>query len=342
MHKNRSLAAILVLIFTLLLMAGCGATGDSDSTQQPAPSPDQQKELSGELVIYHAGSLTIPFDALEKEFESLHPKVDIKRTAGGSREIARKVAELGDKVDILASADYTVIDTLLIPDHAKWNALFAKNSMVIMYTDRSKYADEITAGNWYDVLLREGVNYGHSEPDLDPCGYRTLLVWQLAEKFYNRDGLYQQLSDSCPAKNIRPKSVELISLLETGALDYAFEYESVARQHAAKNPVIKYVKLPENINLSSMEYTDFYKSASVKLKGKKPGEIITKTGEPIVYSLTMPDSGQNKALAIEFLKFFFDRDKGLKILEDNGQPTLEKVQVKGEENLPGELSSALH
>lgn len=330
MKTKRWVALALIVAFAMFMVVGCS------SGQETQDSADSEK-LEGELVVYHAGSLTIPFEAIEKEFESLHPDLDVQRTSGGSRDISRKVSELGDKVDILASADYTVIDTLLMPDYAKWNAWFAKNSMVIMYTDESKHAGEINSDNWYEVLLKEGVNYGHSEPDADPCGYRSVLVWQLAEKYYEQDGLFQKLEDSCPATNIRPKSVELISMLETGALDYAFEYESVARQHALKNPDFKWVQLPDEINLSAVDQSEFYKNATIELKGKEPGETVTKTGEPIIYSLTMPTTGENQKAAVEFLKFLFDKEKGLKILEDNGQPVLDKFDVMGEESLPEEL-----
>jgi len=299
----------------------------------------QTRELEGEIIVYHAGSLTIPFQAIENEFENCYPRVDVKRTPGGSRKISLMVAELGNRVDVLASADYKVIDTLIMPDHASWNTLFAKNSMVIMYTDDSRYADEINANNWYDTLLRQGVKYGHADPDLDPCGYRTVLLWQLAGHHYGKEDLYKKLCASCPERNIRPKSVELISLLETRALDYAFEYESVARQHVAENPGFKYVRLPDRINLSSMQYAGFYETASIELKGKKPGETVIRTGEPIIYSLTMPSTGENTELAVEFLKFFFTR--GLRILEDHGQPVLEPVQTKGAENLPVELKNIL-
>lgn len=337
--KNKVLACLLILAFAVFALAGCGSSEAPD--QNAAQQPAAQEELEGKLVVYHAGSLTIPFEALEKEFETMHPKVDIQRTAGGSAELARKVTELGDKVDVLASADYKVVETLMMPEYAKWNAVFAENAMVLMYSDKSKYADEINSDNWYEVLLRDGVNYGHSEPDLDPCGYRAVLLMQLAEKHYGQAGLADKLVAACPAKNIRPKSVELIAMLETGALDYAFEYESVALQHAAKNSAFKYVSFPDEVNMSALALADFYKDATIELKGKEPGQTLTRVGEPIVYSLTIPSTATNSDLAVEFLKFFFDKDKGLKILEDNGQPIVYPVEVKGEENLPEGLKEVL-
>ncbi|MEA1939998.1 MAG: substrate-binding domain-containing protein [Candidatus Caldatribacteriota bacterium] len=327
LNKNLKVIFFTLLIFTILFVISISGFG--------------QEQLQGELVIYHAGSLTVPVANLVKEFNILHPNLDIKTTAGGSRKIARLVAETGQKADILMSADYTVIDTLLIPNHASWNILFAENSMVIMYTDQSRYANKIDTDNWYDILLKEEVEYGHSEPNADPCGYRSVLLFQLAENYYQQEGLNQALLNHCPKKNVRPKSVELIALLETGVLDYAFEYESVALQHQLKDDKFKYIKLPKAVDLSSLKYIEDYAKATVELSGAKPGETITKKGQPIVYGITMPFNGENGENALAFLKFLFDKNQGLKIIQDSGQPIHEIEVATGAEQLPSELSYLL-
>jgi molybdate/tungstate transport system substrate-binding protein len=335
LKRNKWIVCLLILAFSVCLVAGCGTSTESET---PAPA-DQVSELEGTIVLYHAGSLAIPFEALEKEFETLNPKVDVQRKSGGSTALSREIVDLGQEVDIFASADYEIIDSM-IPDYTGWNALFSNNSMVIMYTDDSKYADEINKDNWYEVLLREDVDYGHSNPNDDPCGYRSVLCWQLAEIRYEEPGLYQKLSDACPEENIRPKSVELISLLETGALDYAFEYETVARQHAQANPIFKWVELPGKINLSELKHEEFYKQASLETAGSEPGETVTRVGAPIAYGITMPSAGKNTELALEFMEFFFDREQGLKILEANGQPIPDQIPVNGE-GMPEDLKALL-
>jgi len=318
--KNNSVVLVILTIFFLINISSFG-----------------QEQLQGELAIYHAGSLTVPVANLIKEFKVSHPNLVINTTPGGSRKIARLVAETGQKADILMSADYTVIDTLLIPDHANWNILFAENSMVIMYTDQSRYTNEINEDNWYKILLKEEVEYGHSEPNADPCGYRSVLVFQLAENYYQQESLNLALLDHCPKKNIRSKSVELISLLETGVLDYAFEYESVALQHQLKDEKFRYIKLPKAINLSSLEYIEDYAKATIELSGIEPGETITKKAQPIVYGITMPFNGENKENALAFLKFLFDKNQGLKIIQDSGQPIHNIEVVTGADQLPSEL-----
>lgn len=308
----------LGLLAALLLMALAAAA--------------QAKE---EVIVFHAGSLTVPFAEVEKRFEALHPEIDVLREAGGSTKLARMISELGKPADIMASADYTVIDKGLIPAHADWNLLFASNQLVLCYTDQSKFADEIGADNWYEILARPGVVWGHSDPNLDPCGYRALMVLQLAEKFHNRPGLYDRLIANRPEANVRPKSVELVSLLKTGHMDYAWEYLSVAKQHE-----LKYVTLDDHINLGNYKFDNFYALAQVKVTGTEPGTWITRTGQSCTYGLTLVKTAPNPAGAVLFLEYLLDPEQGLKILEEMGQPAIAPSQAVSDEvrqSLPGKL-----
>ncbi len=315
-------------MIALAVVVGCSPTPQPAS---PAVAPGQPS-LKGKLIIFHAGSLTVPMKALTEAFQVRYPDVIFETEASGSNAAARKISELGRQADLMMSADYTVIDKLLIPDFADWNIQFARNAMVIAYTDRSLYADEISADNWYEILTREGVIYGHSNPDADPCGYRTLLVWQLAEKHYGVPGLYARLDEHCPPENVRPKSVELIALLQSGDMDYAWEYRSVAVQHG-----LKFVELPAEINLSMAEHADFYKQAAVDIAGKEPGISMTMVGKPIVYGVTIPKNAPSPDLAVEFVKFLIGPE-GQAIMEAQGQPPIvPAVASTGEEKLPTPL-----
>lgn len=181
-------------------------------------------ESKEKVIIFHAGSLTVPLAKIEKDFEAANPGIDILREAGGSTKMARMIAELGKPSDIMASADYKVIDKTLIPAMADWNIRFATNQLVLCYTDKSRNADRINADNWTEILQKKEVVWGHSDPNLDPCGYRSLMVLQLAEKYYRQPELYDRLIANRPEKNVRPKAVELVSMLKSGSMDYAWEY----------------------------------------------------------------------------------------------------------------------
>jgi len=300
---------LLILMVGILVFAGCSKKG-------------AEKE---ELKIFHAGSLTIPFSKLEEAFEKENPNVDVLREAAGSRKCARKISDLGRKADIMASADYTVIEKLLFGEYADYNISFVTNEMAIMYTEQSKYHNEINKDNWYKIILRDDVSVGRSDPNADPCGYRTLLVWQLAEKHYNYDGLYNKLKNK-ENSFIRPAEVDLLSLLEAGELDYLFIYRSVAQQHNEE-----FVTLSDKINLKTAEHEDFYKKAKVEVSGKEPGTTITKVGAPMVYGITIPKIAEKKELAEKFLLFVLS-DRGIEIMENNGQPFIKPPIVTGDKD----------
>ena len=287
------------------------------------------------VIIYHAGSLSVPFAEMEQQFENQHPAVDIIRKAGGSTKMARLISDQGDPADIMASADYAVIDKSLIPAKARWNIRFATNQLVLCYTDQSRYANEINVDNWRDILARNDVAWGHSDPNLDPCGYRSLMVLQLAEKFYNQPGLYDRLIANRPKENVKAKAVELVKLLKSGKLDYGWEYLSVAAQHD-----LKYIRLDDQINLGNYKFDDFYKQAAVKVTGKTKGTWITLTGKSITYGVTLIKDSPNPKDAVSFLQYLLDPAGGLKILKSMGQPPFVPARVPTQndyDRLPSEL-----
>jgi molybdate/tungstate transport system substrate-binding protein len=284
-----------------------------------------------EITVFHAGSLAKPFKDMKDAFEKENPNVRVLLEAAGSRASARKITDLKRNADVMASADEHVIRTLLMPGYADWAIRFVTNEMVLIFTEKSKYHKEITKENWFEVLLREGVNYGHSEPELDPCGYRTLLVWQLAEKHYRIPGLYDSLDAKRPKKHIRPKETDLLSLLEFGELDFVFMYRSVAIQHR-----YSFIELPKEINLGYVDKSEFYKQAAVTLTGKTPGEKIEITGEPMVYGITVPQNGLQKEWGIRLVEFILS-PAGQKIMSDNGHPVINPAESFDFDKLPKNL-----
>lgn len=294
-----------------------------------------QAAVTGTVTVFHAGSLSVPMALIEKAFEAQHPGVDVQRESSGSQKAARKISDLGKPCDIMASADYKVIDKLLRPRFSDNNIRFASNRMVLCYTPQSRYADIVTADNWSRILLKKGVVWGHSAPDLDPCGYRALMVLQLAEQYYHHPGYYKQALANRPLKNVRPKAVELVSLLQTGNMDYAWEYRSVAVQHG-----LRFIELPDEINLGNYQFDPRYAQASVEVSGKTPGSTMTMHGKSITYGITLLKQAPNPEAAVAFLAFMLDPNGGLKILADQGQPPFTPARVSDEamrQALPAQL-----
>lgn len=294
------------------------------------------------IVVFHAGSLAVPFADIEKAFEAKYPEYDVQREASGSRAAARKISEIGRAADVMASADYKVIDNLLIPKDAKFNAQFATNEMAIAYTSKAKYSDEINSDNWTEIFLRDGVKVGHSNPNMDPCGYRSMLVTKLAEKYYKNPGLFEKLfgygesykvgEENSKKIIVRPKETDLLGLIEVNAYDYLYIYKSVAEQHG-----LKYITLPKQVSLKDNEFKDFYKTATFKISGKKPGEFITKKGGAMVYGITVAQnkkSPQNKEGAIKFVNFVLSAE-GQEIMARNGQGVIKPAIITGDASIIG-------
>ncbi|MDD4555632.1 MAG: tungstate ABC transporter substrate-binding protein WtpA [Bacteroidales bacterium] len=301
----------------------------SIAVQLGAQNPGVMEQ--GNLIIFHAGSLSLPMKELAAEFRKLHPGIKVLLEPAGSVECARKITDLGKPCDIMASSDYQVIDKMLIPKYADWNIKFVSNEMAIVFNDKSRNANQINRSNWYEILLREDVAYGRSDPNADPCGYRSVMTMQLAEKFYKKPGLTSKLTAK-DRNYMRPKEVDLVALLESNALDYVFLYKSVAIQHH-----LRYVELPDEINLRNPSFAKLYNSASVEINGKSPGMKETMKGEPMIYGITLLSKAPNKTAAIEFLTFMLSQDKGMKIMEKHGQPSVIPQQNSNYGKIPDAL-----
>ncbi len=292
------------------------------------------------IIIFHAGSLSVPFAQIEKVFESKYPEYDIQREAAGSRACARKITDIKKPADIMASADYKVIDNLMIPNDAKFNIRFATNEMAIAFTDKSKYSNEINEKNWTDIFLRKDVKIGHSNPNLDPCGYRSILVTKLAEIYYKKKDFYDKLlgygdyyengEENKDKLIVRPKETDLLGLIEAGVYDYLFIYKSVAEQHK-----LKYITLPKEVSLKSSDLAKYYSQVSFKINGKKPGTFIIKKGAPMVYGITIPQNEYcpvNKKGAVLFIKFLLSQ-QGQQIMKENGQGIINPPVISGDDSI---------
>lgn len=302
----------IVLIIAFILTAGCVSTEKST------------------VKVLAAGSLLAPLENIEAEFESANPNVDVTVEGHGSIQCIRQITDLNKAYDLILVADESLIPDMMYrqsPDGVNFAddyTSFARNEMVLAYTDDSMYANEITSENWIEILTRDYVRKGFSNPTLDAAGYRTILMMMLAEKYYMDDTLFEKiLGDNLgisvkkdengstvelpvvlqPKKDsgvvIRDASLFLLSLLESGGIDYAFDYKSVAITQG-----LHYVTLPKEINLGYEEYAAYYDKATVYLGFQRFATIGNKrTGLPIVYAGTIPYNAPEKELAEKLFEY---------------------------------------
>lgn len=245
----------------------CGrAGGANDSRQQDT------------VLVFVAASLT---NALRPQLDSFSARTGaiVLTESGGSVEHARKITELHRIPDLVILADADVFSRMLAPQHVTWWATFARNRMVIAYTDRSAAHNSITVQNWVSVLTRPGIEVGRSDPKLAPVGYRTISLFARAESVYQKPGLAARLLDNAPSKNVRANAADLAALLAAGELDYIYDYESVARANA-----FRFVQLPVEI-----------------------------TGPPVEYALSIPRQAHHAAAAARLIEYLMTTDVRAKL-----------------------------
>jgi molybdate/tungstate transport system substrate-binding protein len=253
--------------------------------------------LADTLVLFIAASLTKPIQPILDTF-SARTGIVVQRESGASLEHVRKLTELRRIPDVLLLADADVFPRYLIPKYASWYAAFARNRIVVAYTPRSKYANDITPTNWTTILQRKDIEIGRTDPNLAPVGYRTLLMFQLAERFYKKPGLARSLLTRAPERNIRPNAAELAALLSAGELDYIYDYQSVAESNG-----FRFISLPGSVDLGDPNSEKEYASVSVLVRGSTRGSEEIVRGQPILYGMTVPSDAPHASAAKQFLAY---------------------------------------
>lgn len=234
--------------------------------------------------------------------------------------------------DIVIVSDYNLI-TLLYPDKTNYYIKFAADSIVIAY---SKSLNE----KWYEM---EDVKIGIMNPNTSACGYQTLMVLKLAENYYGDDSiLYNFICKNTKIKDegtiIVPETLEvnekvtvetsfsdLINDLEE--VDCIFVYRSIAEE---KN--LKFLELPDQINLGNARYRIMYNDVKVTLFGN-----VTIAGNPIVYGLSLLST---KAEAIRLVEFILS-SRGKEILEESDLIPLNPPLTDNINNVPHSLRDYL-
>jgi molybdate/tungstate transport system substrate-binding protein len=360
---RKSFAILLVLS---LLGLGLGSCNSQQAGAENVPSTSVEKTP---LVVFAAGSLIIPFGNLEKAFEAKYPNIDVQAEYHGSIQVMRHATELHVPIDVVATADASLIPMLMytskVPEtdqpYADWFIRFASNHLVLAYNADSKYADEINTENWTEVISRSDVKIGIADPRFDASGYRALMAFALAEianKNYKLfgpmfDGQFTfpvtifrgdelttitvpEVLETKPGAHVvlRGASIQLIALLESGDLDYAFEYESVIQQHG-----LKMLSLPAAVNLGEKSQEELYKQVQVNLDFQRFATVKPQfRGERIGYGITIPASAPHPEEAAQFIAFLLSPE-GQSLMEADHHPMFEKFIADGYENLPSILKS---
>ncbi len=234
--------------------------------------------------------------------------------------------------------------------------------MVLAVSPKSPLAGELTPQTWYRRLARPDVRFGLADPRFDAAGYRALMVLQLAEREYDEPLLFEEMlvgrftvpitveheggvdvievpeileTSAGSSIVLRGASVQLVALLESGDLDCAFEYESVARQHG-----LDYVRLPASIDLGHEHLRDDYAAVRVRLDFRRFASVRPEfTGDMIRYAFTIPDNAPDPELAGRFVAFLLGPE-GRRIMAADAQPLLIPAEPDDAAAVPEEVRRA--
>lgn len=222
------------------------------------------------VSILAAGSLQRAFSNGLREATSVPLQIE----ARGSVAVARLVASGHREPDITAVADVGLFDSIMDP---AWSVVFASNAVVLAYNPETEGGSRIAATDpdrWFEPLVRGTASFGRTDPDLDPLGYRTRFVLDLASRYYDASGLGESLLSP---EQVYPET-SLMARLETGDVDAAFTYRNMAVEHG-----YEFIEFPSEIDLSDPAYDDnWYSTVSYDLAD---GQTVE--GGPISYGATI-------------------------------------------------------
>ncbi|RWZ58255.1 molybdate ABC transporter substrate-binding protein [Labedella populi] len=165
-RATRIRAATAVAV--VLGLAGC-AGADTGGTSVPAGP--EATELTGQVTVFAAASLTDVFGEFETRFEELNPQVDVVLSFSGSSSLSEQILQ-GAPADVFASADLATMAAVEDEGAASGPIAFASNTLQIV----------VPAGNPGDVsglddFARADLSIAVCEEAV-PCGAATAAVFE--------------------------------------------------------------------------------------------------------------------------------------------------------------------
>lgn len=205
----------------------------------------------------------------------------------GTNALLRFVEDETKRPDVVIGADVELLRERLYPEKADWDAEFAANEVVVAYAPATALGRRLAAGEpWYEVFAdADDGEVAISDPDLDPLGYRAILLFELAEREHGLENFRDAMAEKVYREPDEPR---LLAGLENGNRACAVAYSNMA---AERDVAVQ--ELPDAYNFGNPAYADRYARASYTTES---GHTVE--GSPVVYNATVltgadtPDAGR--------------------------------------------------
>jgi len=311
-------------------MIGLGALLVASAALSSCKKSSQDNTVS----VLYAGSLAT---AMENGLGAAFSKAtghEYKGEAQGSLGGARMIHDHLRRPDIFMSSDPTVNETVLMGDKnenlVSWFVTMASSQLVLAYNPKSPFAEKFQAAAantipWYEVLQIPGVRFGRGDPRIDPKGYRTLFLFDLAGKHYQKPEIPRLLGDPLNPAQVLPEIV-LLARVETSQFDAGIFYKHEVVAHH-----LPFVTFPPEINLGDPKFAKLYAEATYTTPS---GDQVK--GNPIIFTITIPKTASHPAAAEAFVRFMLSSPK---LLEQFGFGTIEHEVGGDREQIPADLRS---
>jgi molybdate/tungstate transport system substrate-binding protein len=301
--------------------------------------PDSRTSAAeGSVFVLYAGSLG---NLMEKDIGPAFTRATGYQYTGeakGSVMSANLIKERLRNPDVFVSADPDVNRLLMGTENGnlvRWYVTIFGNAMVLGYNPQSRFAPELSelgsnTLRLFDILQQKEFRLGRGDPKLEPKGYRTLFLFELAEKYYNEPGIGLKILNNPDGKGLIFPEEQLVARLEAGQVDAGIFYRNEVAEHN-----LPYIPFPRELDLSDPALDAYYGTAKyVDPKG------IRYTGSAIVYSVTIPENCPNRPGAVAMVNFLLS-DQSREIIKKHALRTIPPVLSGEIDAVPETLRSLL-
>lgn len=173
--------------------------------------------------------------------------------AGGSQALASEIRGRLLQADVFISASPSVNATLEGRANGNWvrkYSVFGRTYLELGYDPDSRFARQLRAKPWYEVVTERGFLLGRTDPATDPKG---VLAQEELDRTAARFGLRALETDATESSDVFPEA-SLVGRVQSGQLDAGFFYAVEAS--AAHLPAVALTyKLSADYTVAAVEHS---------------------------------------------------------------------------------------